>query len=100
MLHVVLRYMVATLRMGLGAVVMHRFSGRLYINILMIVYYLELRAAPNKDPRSDLHKKTSEVTKKIRNPKKHPRGHVMICSNQHAVARGPVGIILLKSFEC
>ena len=38
MLHVVLRYMVATLRMGLGAVVMHRFSGRLYINILMIVY--------------------------------------------------------------
>ena len=64
----------------------------------IIYIYLELRPAPNKDPRSDLHKKTSEVTKKIRSQKKHPWGHVMICSNQHVVARGPVGIIL--SFEC
>ena len=69
-----------------------------YIHIY--IYIPGTSAAPNKDPRSDLHKKTSEVIKKIRNKKKHPWGHVMICSNQHVVARGPVGIILLKSFEC
>ena len=71
------------------------------INKYIICIYLELRPAPNKDPRSDLHKKNIRSHKKDPKPnKKHPWGHVMICSNQHVVARGPVGIILLKSFEC